>query len=113
MKRYPSLVRKNDCKIDIHVVLYSDDISEEGEPQIALEGDFKCNYQNKAKRVLTNEQVSVQVTGTCLFYKDIAPELTDIHSGKVTILGKERDIIQGMKARNPDGSVNYVELDIV
>ena len=52
--KYPSLVRKQDCKTDIHVVLYSDDISEEGAPQIALEDDFKCNYQNKAKRVLTS-----------------------------------------------------------
>ena len=55
--KYPSLVRKQDCKTDIHVVLYSDDISEEGSPQIALESDFKCNYQNKAKRVLTSEKV--------------------------------------------------------
>lgn len=111
--KYPSLVRKQECKTDIHVVLYSDDISEEGAPQIALDSDFKCNYQNKAKRVLTSEKVSVQVTGTCLFHEDIAPDITDIHSGKVTIFGKERDIIQGIKARNPDGTVNYVQLDIV
>ena len=111
--KYPSLVRKQDCKTDIHVVLYSDEISEEGAPIIVLENDFKCNYQNKAKRVLTDEKVSVQVTGTCLFHEDIAPNITDLHSGKVIIFGKERDIAQGIKARNPDGSVNYVELDIV
>ena len=55
--KYPSLVRKQDCKTDIHVVLYSDEISEEGAPIIVLEDDFKCNYQNKAKRVLTDEKV--------------------------------------------------------
>lgn len=111
--KYPSLVRKQDCKTDIHVKLYSDEISEEGEPIVVLENDFKCNYQNNAKRVLTSEKVAVQVTGTCLFYEDIAPDITDIHSGKVTVFGKERDIVQGMKARNPDGTVNYVRLDIV
>ena len=111
--KYPSLVRKQDCKTDIHVVLYSDDISEEGSPQIALESDFKCNYQNKAKRVLTSEKVTIQVTGICLFSQDIAPEITDIHSGKVTVFGKERDIVQGTKERNPDVTVNYIELDIV
>ena len=63
--KYPSLVRKQDCKTDIHVVLYSDDISEEGAPQIALEDDFKCNYQNKAKRVLTSDGVYVVPIG-CL-----------------------------------------------
>ena len=111
--KYPSLVRKQDCKTDIHVVLYSDEISEEGAPIIVLEDDFKCNYQKKKKRVLTDEKVSVQVAGTCLFHEDIAPNITDLHSGKVTIFGKERDIAQGIKARNPDGTVNYVELDII
>ena len=93
--------------------MYSDEISEEGAPLIVLEDDFKCNYQNKAKRVLTSEKVTIQVTGICLFSQDIAPEITDIHSGKVTVFGKERDIVQGTKARNPDGTVNYIELDIV
>lgn len=109
---YPKLVRKKDCKTDIHVVLYKEETTEDGAPIIALEDDFKCNYQDKAKRVLTDEKTIVQITAVALFYEDIAPDMPIIHSGKVTIFGQERDIFQGTKARNPDGTVNYVRLEI-
>lgn len=111
--KYPSLVREKDCKTDIHIILYSEEVSEEGNPIIALEGDFKCNYQDKAKRVLTTEKVIIQINAVALFSKDIAPDLAVISGGKATIFGETREIYQGTKARNPDGSVNYVKLEIM
>ena len=110
--KYPKLVRKQNCKTDIHIVLYSEDSTENGSPIIALEDDFKCNYQDKAKRILTNEKVIVEITGCALFHEDIAPNLKTISSGKATIFGVVRDIAQGTKARNPDGTVNYVQLEL-
>jgi len=110
---YPRLVRKQDCKTDIHVVLYEEGTTEEGEPIIALEDDLKCNYQDKAKRVLTAEKVLIQLTAKAYFVGDIAPSLSVISGGKVTIFGETRQIYQGTKARNPDGSVNYTELEIM
>ena len=105
---YPKLVRKKDCKTDIHVVLYEEGTTEDGEPIIALEDDFKCNYQDKAKRILTAEKVMIELTAKALFCEDIAPNLP------VNILfGQTRRIYQGTKARNPDGTVNYVELEIM
>lgn len=64
---YPCLVRKRDCKTDIHIVLYEEDITEDGSPKIALEGDFKCNYQDKAKKVLNAQKVVVQLSGKAYF----------------------------------------------
>ena len=110
---YPQLVRKNDCKTDIHVVLYGEGTSEDGEPIIALENDFKCNYQDKAKRVLNQQKVLVQLTAKAFFVGDIAPNLSVISGGRVTIFGETREIYQGTKARNPDGTVNYTELEIM
>ena len=110
---YPKLVRKEDCKTDIHIVLYEEGTSEEGEPIIALEGDFKCNYQDKAKRALTPEKVLIELTAKAFFCEDIAPNLPVISGGEVTIFGEKREIYQGTKARNPDGTVNYVELEIM
>lgn len=110
---YPQLVRKKECKTDIHVVLYAEGTTEDGEPIIALESDLKCNYQDKAKRVLTAEKVWVQITAKAYFVGDIAPSLPVISGGKVTIFGETRQIYQGTKARNPDGSVNYTELEIM
>ena len=108
---YPKLVRI--CKTDIHVVLYAEEITEDGAPKIALEGDFKCNYQDKAKRVITAEQKIIQLTAKALFDGDIAPDLAVISSGTVTVFGETRQIYQGTKSRNPDGTVNFTELEIM
>lgn len=110
---YPKLVREQDCKTHIHVVLYKEGVSEDGAPIIALEKDLKCNYQDKAKRILNEKQVVVQLTGTALFPDDIAPDLPVISGGKVTVFEETRRIYQGTKARNPDGTVNYTELEII
>lgn len=110
---YPKLVRKEQCKTDIHVILYGEGITEDGEPIIALEDDFKCNYQDKAKRVLTAEKVVIQLTAKAYFIGDIAPDLSVISGGQVTVFGETRSIYQGSKARNPDGTVNFTELEIM
>ena len=82
---YPKLVREKECKTDIHVVLYKEEVTEYGEPIIALEKDLKCNYQ----------------------------DIPDISGGTVTVFGETRNIYQGTKARNPDGTVNFTELEIM
>lgn len=110
---YPKLVREKECKTDIHVVLYGEGLTEYGEPVIALEKDLKCNYQDKAKKVLNAEKVLIQLTAKAYFVGDIAPDLAVISGGKVTIFGETRTIFQGTKARNPDGTVNYTELEIM
>lgn len=110
---YPKLVRKEQCKTDIHVVLYGEGTTEDGEPVIALEDDFKCNYQDKAKRVLSAEKVVIQLTAKAYFVGDIAPDLAVISGGLVTVFGETRSIYQGSKARNPDGIVNFTELEIM
>ena len=37
---YPSLVRKKDCKTDIHVILYGENTTENGSPEIVLDKDL-------------------------------------------------------------------------
>lgn len=110
---YPKLVRKKECKTDIHVVLYGERLTEYGEPVIVLEKYLKCNYQDKAKKVLNAEKVLIQLTAKAYFVGDIAPDLAVISGGQVTIFGETRTIYQGTKARNPDGTVNYTELEIM
>lgn len=110
--KYPSLVRKENCKTDIHVIIYGEGTTEDGAPEIILEKDLKCNYQDSAKRVLTTEKVIIQINGVALFYEDFAPDIPVISGGEITIFGETRKIYQGTKARNPDGTVNYVKLEI-
>lgn len=110
---YPKLVREKDCKTDIHIVLYGEGTTKDGEPIIALDTNLKCNYQDKAKRILTAEKVIIQLTAKAYFVGDIAPDLAVISSGQVTVFGETRSIYQGTKARNPDGTVNFTELEIM
>ena len=44
---------------------------------------------------------------------DGAPDLAVISSGIVVIGEETRQILQGTKAGNPDGSVNYTKLEVV
>ena len=108
--KYPCLVPKQLCKTEIEMEIYKEGISEYGEPLVALQYKGKCNFQDKARTVLTSEKKVVEITGTALFPGDICPELATISGGTAIIFGMKRDIVQGRKSRNPDGSVNYTEV---
>jgi len=110
---YPKLVPDKVCKTDITVKLYSKEISEDGEPEVLLEQELKCNWQSKSRRVLSAEKVEIVITGTVYFNGDIAPSLSELAGGEVVIFGETRRIYQGTKSRNPDGSVNYTMLEIM
>ena len=111
--KWPCLILPQFCKTEITVVVESEELNENGTPKTLLKWTGKCNYQDKAKRVFTSNKVLVDVSGVCLIPGDIAPDMAVIPNGKVTVYGVERELVQGTKARNPDGSVNYTELEIM
>ena len=111
--KYPCLVPKHLCKTPVRVHLESEEITNLGEPKYTADMDLMCNFQDKAKMILTAEKKLVQVTGTALFPGDIAPDLPSLSGGTVTVFGQERRIEQGSKNRNPDGTVNYCSLEVV
>ena len=108
--KYPCLVPKRLCTIDIILKFDREGLNEYGEPLEAVEFVGKCNYQDKAKTVLTAEKKLIEITGTALFFGDICPALAVISGGEAEIFGISRRIIEGRKARNPDGTVNYTEV---
>lgn len=110
---WPELVPKRLCTTDCRVKLYGEGVNEDGAPMVLLDAELKCNYQDKAKTVYTKEQKLVTITGTAYFNGDIAPKLPVISAGEFSIFGVIREIQQGTKARNPDGSVNYTVLEVV
>ena len=110
--KYPCLIDKRICKTPIHAELDREGYSNYGEPLEGVIYDGLCNYQDKAKTVLTAEKKLVEVAGSAYIPGDICPELPGISGGQVTIFGAERRIVSGRKARNPDGSVNYCLLEV-
>ncbi|MDE7210489.1 MAG: hypothetical protein K2O03_03470 [Lachnospiraceae bacterium] len=110
--KYPCLVPKAVCRTRIHVSIESEGINCTGEPETVLDADLCCNFQDRAKTVLTSEKKLVKVTGTALFPGDIAPDMPVISGGTAEVFGGTRRIVQGIKVRNPDGTVNYCQLEV-
>lgn len=110
--KFPCVVPKAVCKTPIRIEIDQEGISVYGEPLEPVAIDCYCNYQDKAKTVLTKEKKEVIITGCAYMPGDIAPELATISGGTVTIFGEKRRIATGIKARNIDGTVNYTELDL-
>ena len=111
--RFPCLIDKRQCKTEIQVEIAQEGVNKYGKPLPSVFYSGKCNYQDKAKTILTAEKKLIEVTGTALLPGDIAPTLPVISGGTVKIFGVERRIVQGTKARNPDGTVNYTGLELI
>lgn len=108
--RFPSLVPDSLCRTPIRIVIEEEGLDEDGAPIEAFSADLKCNWQDKAETRLTAEQKYVRITGRAYFNGDICPELSAISSGYGIIFGQRREICEGRKARNPDGTVNHTEV---
>lgn len=111
--KYPCLVPKRLCKKDISLSFDREGLNEYGDPLPPITFSGKCNYQDKAKTILTAEKKVVQITGSALLPGDVCPELPVISGGEAMIFGVKRRILEGRKARNPDGSVNYTEVWLI
>ena len=108
--KYPCLVPVRLCKTDIELEIDQESLSKYGEPLDTISYIGKCNYQDSAKTIWTDQKKAVQITGKALFPGDICPELAVISGGKAEVFGSERRIVSGRKNRNPDGTVNYTEI---
>lgn len=118
-------MRGSVCTTPVLLTLYGEGLSEDGAPLIINEyrvvypsdalhgGPVFCNYRDGAKTVLTKEKKKVEVSGVILIPGDICPHAAAISGGFAEIFGERREIVRGIKARNPDGTVNFTELDVL
>lgn len=108
--KYPELVPDWVCQTPIHVYIEAEGLTEDGEPLIDFEAELLCNWQDGGKAVLSSEQRTIDISGRAYFNGDICPQLSNITSGVAEIFGEKREIYQGFKRRNPDGTVNHTEI---
>lgn len=111
--KYPKLVRKQDCKIPVQIVFYSNELGEDGDQTSYGPFNEVCNYQEKLYNENTDKSAISRGVGKIYLTDDIIPGHDDFNDGFVEILGNKRQIKQVIKARNPDGTVNYLEIDVI
>lgn len=111
--KYPPLVPDAVCRIPVSLTIYADELSEDGAPVVAATFTGRCNYQDSVQRVYTSDKHYIQLSGKALFNGDILPDMNNIADGTAELFGETRKIYRGTKARNPDGSVNYTQLDLM
>lgn len=108
--RYPCLVPERVCKTPIRLVIEGEGLDRDGAPETVFDAELFCSWQDGGRSELTAEQKYVRVEGRAYFPGDICPELGHITSGWGLIFDERREIVRGVKARNPDGTVNYTEV---
>lgn len=108
--KYPKLVPDWVCTIPITITIEGEGIDEDGAPASATVISALCNWQDGGKAVYTSDAKIIQISGRAYFNGDIAPALSNITGGEAVVFGEKREIHQGYKRRNPDGTVNHTEI---
>ena len=108
--KYPKLVRN--AKTPCHVKVVSEEMNSFGERETLIDADFDCNYQSGAFTKVTADKQIITLSAKVLIDGDIAPDVPEIIGGKCNVMGVTRDIYKGTKARNPDGTVNFTQLEL-
>lgn len=105
--KWPQLVPSQACCTPITVQLQTG-LNLDGTPKQETVFEGKCNYSERSRQF-------IQLNACALIPGDIAPG-RDI-AGEVVIRGAGaetvRVIYSASRARNPDGTVNYTQLELV
>lgn len=108
--KYPELVPEWVCTTPISLEVESEGITEDGAPAEAYTFTGMCNFQDGGKTVYDADHKAIQISGKAYFQGDILPDISNITGGTATVFENTREILQGFKRRNPDGTVNFTEL---
>lgn len=111
--KWPQLVPKSVCHTPVEVQI-ADGIDEDGVPKMVAVWAGKCNYSEKQKQILDAERRLITLEAIALFPGDIFPGREKLE-GEVVIDGGSivRTIYRGGRARNPDGTVNFTQLELM
>ncbi|MCI2047462.1 MAG: hypothetical protein LKJ90_07075 [Faecalibacterium sp.] len=108
---WPKLVPDSVCNVACTVTLTGPP-GEDGAPTVLQTLDAKCNYTDAPKQIVDATKRLIQLSGTALFNGDIAPGVK-ILAGIITTDSGTWTIYRGVRARNPDGTVNFTKLELM
>ena len=107
--KYPKLVHSWVQKTPISLAIEGEGLTEDGAPAEGATYEGFCNWQDGGKVVYTANNKVVEISGRAYFDGDIVPTISNIVGGTAVIFEETREILQGFKRRNPDGTVNNTE----
>lgn len=112
--KWPQLVPPQACCTPITVRLQTG-LNLDGSPKQETIYEGKCSYSEKSRQIVDAQRQLVQLNARALIPGDIAPG-RDI-SGEAVIRGAGaetvRVIYSASRARNPDGTVNFTQLELI
>ena len=97
---------------DYSITLNQEGISEDGEPMSAFNGNGKCIFSEKTKRIIDSEGKQITLLGKVIVKGDIAPDLSNVSDGTITINGRDYEIHVGNRPRNPDGTIHHTMFEV-
>lgn len=109
--KWPELVKPWVCRVPVKVRL-TGEIGEDSAPVELPPIETQCSFSEKQKQVLDAQRRMVTLEGMLLFPGDIAPDVAEL-AGTVEIGGRRWTIYRGSRARNPDGTVNFTQLEVM
>lgn len=110
--KWPQLVPESVCHTPVEVQI-TDGIDQDGLPKVVAHWSGKCNYSEKQKQILDAERRLITLEATALFPGDIFPGREKLEGDVIINGGMARIIFRGSRARNPDGTVNFTQLELM
>lgn len=112
--KWPQLVPPQACCTPITVRLQTG-LNLDGTPKQETIFEGKCNYSERSRQVMNAERQLVQLNACALIPGDIAPGRDIAGEAVVRAAGAEtvRIIYNASRARNPNGIVNYTQLELI
>lgn len=96
------------------IVTVTSGINDNGAPNVVVTYTGLCNLREKTKTVRKSDGQYVTLNGSLTIGTDIAPGV-EVLAGHVQVNNgtKTWKIDNGVRVRNPDGSINHTKLELI
>lgn len=109
--KYPKLVLPCTCTTPVKITLTGDN-DENGEPAVIKTITTNCNRQTKVQNVQQGERYTQKIKTILLFDGALAKTDRELKGYVSFAVDCKINILSGFMARNPDGTVNYTQLEL-
>lgn len=96
-----------------NIELKSPDVNPDGEQETLKTNSGMCIFDESSHREITKDGKKIVSNALIMIEGDVAPSLSDVSSGNVTVNGNTYEILKGSRPRNPDGTVHHSEFEVI